>query len=94
MRFTSFKAVPLLLVLVLAFLQYHLWFESGGIIDMIRTKKELALQMKENDKLKKRNDDVMQEVHQLQTSKDAIESRARDELGMVKKDETYYQVVQ
>lgn len=83
----------LLLVLLLVFLQYHLWFESGGIIDMMRLKKELALQTQENDKLKKRNDTLLTQVQRMQKDKDAVESRARHELGMIKKGETFYQVV-
>lgn len=94
MRLARNKMTTLLLVAILVFLQYLLWFESGGVIDMLRTKKQLSLETQENDKLKKRNDQLQLEVQQLQTNSDAIESRARGELGMVKKGETYYQVVQ
>ena len=87
------KLWVMLLVLVLAFLQYRLWFESGGIIDMLRMKKQVALQQQQNDKLKKRNDKLIQQVQYLQANNEAVESRARGELGMIKKDETFYQVV-
>lgn len=75
------------------FLQYRLWFESGGIIDMLRLKKQLSIQVQENDKLKKRNDMLAQQVERLQKSQDTVEARARSELGMVKKGEKFYQVV-
>jgi cell division protein FtsB len=81
------------LVFALAFLQYRLWFESGGIIDMLRVKKQLASQLQMNDKLKKRNEKLTQQVQYLQASNEAVEARARGELGMIKKDETFYQVV-
>lgn len=93
MRFQPFKVMPVLLGLLLVFLQYHLWFESGGIIDMLRYKKQLALQNQENDKLKQRNEKLIKQVQYLQASNEAVESRARGELGMVKKGETFYQVV-
>lgn len=87
------KLGTVILVGVLVFLQYHLWFESGGILDMLRVKKQLAMQLQINDKLKKRNEKLTQQVQYLQTSNDAVEGRARGELGMIKKDETFYQVV-
>ena len=93
MAFLRTKFVPMLLLILLIFLQYRLWFETGGIIDMLRVKKQLAQQVSMNDKLKKRNEKLSRQVQYLQASNDAVESRARNELGMIKKDETYYQVV-
>lgn len=81
------------LVCTLIFLQYRLWFESGGIRDMVQLKKALAVQYAENDKLKQRNEELLSQIKDLQTSQDATESRARNELGMIKKGETFYQVV-
>lgn len=82
-----------LLLGALIFLQYRLWFQAGGISDMMKLKQSLELQTVENDKLKKRNDELMFQIERLQNSKDAAESRARNELGMIKKDETFYQIV-
>lgn len=89
----SRKILPILLVLLLVFLQYRLWLEPGGVLDMMRLKKEVALENQENDKLKKRNEALALQVQHLQKDKDAVEYRARHELGMIKKDETFYQVV-
>lgn len=85
--------LALLLLALLGFLQYRLWFETGGIIDMLRLKKQLALQIAQDEKLKKRNERLVQQIQYLQANKDAVESRARGELGMIKKDETFYQVI-
>lgn len=85
--------VTIALAVLLVFLQYRLWFESGGIRDMMRVKKMLAMQSAENDKLKKRNDALLTQIQGVQHSNDAAEARARTELGMVKKGETFYQVV-
>lgn len=83
----------IILLGVLFFLQYRLWFENGGIRDMLKLKAALARQAEENDKLKKRNEDLLFQIQRLQNSKDAAESRARNELGMIKQDETFYQIV-
>lgn len=88
------KVMPILLVLLLLFLQYRLWFEPGGIRDMMRLKNQVAKQVQENDKLKKRNDALLVQIQTMRKDKTAVESRARHELGMIKKGETFYQVVQ
>lgn len=85
--------IAIVLFLVLAYLQYRLWFEPGGIKDMKVLKDSLALQTKENDKLKKRNEELLFQIQRIQHSEDAAESRARNELGMIKKNETFYQIV-
>lgn len=90
---STLKLLPILLAILLIFLQYRLWFEAGGIMDMVHLKKDVALQKQENDKLKKRNEQVMMEVEHLQKDKSAVEARARTELGMVKKGEVFYQVI-
>lgn len=82
-----------ILFLALIFLQYRLWFDQGGIRDIFHLKQALKQQVQENAKLKKRNDELIFQIQRLQNSGDAVESRARNELGMVKKDETFYQVI-
>lgn len=93
MRLRRSQILPIVLILLLGFLQYRLWFESGGIIDMLRLKKQFIQQTQENDKIKKRNETLIRQVQYLQANKDAVESRARQELGMIKQDETFYQIV-
>jgi cell division protein FtsB len=90
LRLYGFAAV---LLVALLFLQYRLWFESNGIYDMVRLKKVLAMQTQENDKLKKHNEELLFQIQRLQHSQEASESRARNELGMIKKDEKFYQIV-
>lgn len=93
MHMPRLKVLPLLLVLLLIFLQYRLWIEPSGIPDMVQLKKEVALQQAENEKLKKRNELLLLQVKHLHKDKDAVESRARRELGMIKKGEIFYQIV-
>src|SRR3989344_4286520 len=94
MRMDKITFLSLILVLFLLLFQYRLWFESGGLIEVFRLKKQLALQIKENDKLKQRNEVLRKQVEYLQTNDNAVESRARQELGMIKTGETFYHVVQ
>lgn len=93
MRVYRFQALPVILLALLGFLQYRLWFEPGGFIDMLRIKKQLAIEVAQNEKLKQRNDKLVLQLQYLQASNDAVESRARSELGMIKQGETFYQVV-
>lgn len=88
-----FSIIAVILLFALVFLQYRLWFESGGIGDTAKLKVALAKQEKLNEKLKKQNDELLFQIQRLQVSQDATESRARSELGMVKKGETFYQII-
>ncbi len=81
------------LVLLLAVLQYKLWYESGGIAEVWRLKQAIAKQEQENKQLQQHNTAVAAEVNDLKQGQAAIEERARAELGMVKKGETFYQVI-
>lgn len=85
--------IAITLLALLLFLQYRLWFQSGGIADLWRLKKNLALQTEEILLLKKRNEALVFQIERLKHSQDATESRARSELGMIKKDEEFYQLV-
>jgi cell division protein FtsB len=93
MEFRRFNFLPIILLILLIFLQYRLWFEADGIFDMLHLRKQLTHEQLQNEKLKKRNQTLLLQVQHLQQNQDAIESRARQELGMIKKDETFYQVV-
>ncbi len=93
MEFRRFYIFPIILLIMLACLQYRLWFEAGGIFDMLHLKKRLVAETTQNDILKKRNQALLLEVQHLQKNQDAVEMRARQELGMIKKGETFYQVV-
>jgi cell division protein FtsB len=81
------------LLVALLLLQYRLWFRADGMRDIWRLKGAIAQQTAENEKFKKRNDELLFQIQRLQHSADATESRARNELGMVKKGETFYQIV-
>ena len=81
-----------LAVLVLA-LQYPLWLGKGGWTRVWELERNLAQQRETNAKLKGRNDALDAEVRDLKQGTGAIEERARLELGMIRGDEVFYQVV-
>ena len=86
--------VPLLLLLLLVLLQYQLWFGVGNVPSAMRLKSQAEAQATENAGLSKRNAALAAEVADLKQGQAAIEERARAELGMVKKGESFYQIVQ
>mgnify|MGYP001822893334 FL=1 len=84
----------LLLVLLLLYLQYQLWIGDGSLQEVWELHKEVELQRQENIELRERNAALEAEVTDLQQGLDAIEEHAREDLGMVKEGETFYQVVE
>lgn len=82
-----------LIIAALLMLQYRLWFQADGMREMLVMKKNLRAQVKLNEQLKLQNETLLFQIKRLQSSQDAAESRARNELGMIKKGETFYQVV-
>ena len=87
------KILASFLVVLVVALQYPLWFGKGGWMRVWELERNLALQHEHNTRLKARNDALDAEVRDLKEGYDALEERARLELGMVKRDETFYQLV-
>ena len=83
----------LLLVLLLASLQYKLWLGSGGQREVEALRAQVVKQEAENLGLRQRNEALAAEVEDLKSGEAAIEERARSELGMVKPGEVFYRVV-
>ena len=82
----------LLLVIVLG-LQYRLWLSGDGVRELARLSDAVERQKAENDELKARNQQMVAEVADLKAGMAAIEERARSELGMIGRNETFFQVV-
>ncbi len=87
------KALAALLAGLAFALQYPLWFGKGGWLKVRELDRQLAEQRAGNDRLRARNDALDAEVRDLKQGLEAIEERARMELGMIRKDEVFYQVV-
>jgi cell division protein FtsB len=86
--------VALVLLVLLIALQVHLWTGQGGLRDVWRLEQRVAEQKAENALLKKRNETLSAEVEDLKHGDEAVEERARSELGLLKPGETFYQVVE
>lgn len=87
----KYLAAGLLILLVL--LQYRLWFGDGSVREVSRLESEITAQQQRNARLRERNRTLAAEVQDLKKGTTAIEERARTDLGMVGKNETFYQVV-
>jgi cell division protein FtsB len=87
------KAILAVLTILFVLLQFKLWFGDGSIKDGWRLQDAIVAQSAENSQLKERNQALIAEVDDLKQGLEAIEERARSELGMIKKGETFYQVV-
>lgn len=81
------------LLVLLLLMQYEFWFSDGGMKTVWQLEKSIAKQQKINDALDKHNQVLIAEIKDLQSGNAAIEARARNDLGMVKKGEVFYQVV-
>ena len=77
--------------LILA-LQYPMWLGKGGWLQVREYDRALAEQREQNAKLKLRNEALDADVRDLKTGSEAIEERARSDLGMIRQDEVFFQL--
>jgi cell division protein FtsB len=88
------KWIATILFGLLLILQYTLWFGNGGLLRLWQLNAVVERQKLENKQLLERNRALEAEVIDLKQGMEAIEERARSDLGMTKKDETFFQVVE
>lgn len=88
------KVAAVILAALLALLQYRLWVGEGSLAEVSHLKQAIKAQEQENKVLEERNRALDGEVSDLKQGLDAIEERARSELGMIRKDETFFQIVE
>jgi cell division protein FtsB len=84
----------LLLLVLLGFLQYRLWVGDGGLAELHTLRSQIAEHEAELKRLQARNSALAAEVQNLKTGLDAIEERARNELGMIRRGEVFLQVIE
>jgi cell division protein FtsB len=87
------RIVTVILFIVLILLQFKLWLGEGGYTEVKRLETRVDVQRQQNDELLQRNAELQAEVEDLRDRLDAVEERARNELGLIKPDEKFYQVV-
>ena len=88
------RILAIILGLLFLVLQYDLWLSDGSLATIWRLQQEIIAQESVNKIISERNEALVAEVKDLKKGGDAIEERARNELGMIKKGETYIQVVE
>ncbi|KKO48666.1 cell division protein FtsB [Arsukibacterium sp. MJ3] len=82
------------LLILFCLLQYRLWFGQFSVTDYLQRLDEIATQRASNQELQKRNRLLIADVTDLQQGLDAIEERARNELGLIGEDEVFFRMVQ
>jgi len=82
-----------ILAALLVLMQYPLWLGEGGWLAVRQGNKNVKTQQTLNQRLRERNETLLAEVSDLKQGREAIEERARSELGMIAPDETFIRVL-
>jgi len=88
------RQLALVLATLLLLIQYPLWFGKGSWFRVRQVEEQIEAQREVNRRLQERNAALEAEVRDLKVGLDAIEERARSELGMIKRDEIFFQIVE
>lgn len=91
---TKMKATIFALIALLLFLQYKLWFSGDSVFTALQLQQQIGVQQTHNQELQARNRALAMEIADLKQESEAIEERARIDLGMVKEDEIFYRVIE
>ena len=87
------KLFLMVFVVMLILLQYAFWGGKQNVIDLYHLNRQVDDVRNENHEFRNRNDQLHEDVIDIKSQLDAIESQARFDLGMIKPGETYYQIV-
>ena len=87
------RLIALILLVFLLLLQHRLWFGKNSVPDYLALKDEVARQQQDNEKLHQRNKLLYADTDDLKSGVEAIEERARNELGMIKEGETFFRII-
>jgi len=86
------RVLAAVFVVLIAALQYPMWLGKGGWLRVRDLDRKLAAQQADNARLKARNEALEADVRDLKTGTEAVEERARAELGMIRGDEIFFQL--
>jgi cell division protein FtsB len=86
--------ILLILVVLLGWLQYRLWVGQGSLQELHQLNQAVDRQSTGIVDLQARNQDLRAEVDDLREGRDPVEERARSDLGMIRKKETFFLVVE
>ena len=82
------------LIIALLVLQYRLWVGEGSIAHRVELSRMIEQQRTENELLRERNRLLALEVEALKQGTEGIEERAREDLGLIKEDETFFMIIE
>jgi cell division protein FtsB len=88
------RLLSIVLAALIVLLQYPLWLGKGGWLRVWEIERQVKAQKESNAGLRVRNDALDAEVRDLKQGYDAIEERARYELGMIRQDEIFFQIME
>jgi cell division protein FtsB len=87
------RLMTAILLIFLLLLQYRLWFGKNSVPDYFALESEVSRQTVNNQKLQQRNKLLYADTDDLKSGIEAIEERARNELGMIKQGETFFRII-
>ena len=87
------KYLTFIFVILILALQYPLWLGKGGWLNVISLHKQIDQQLKVNEQIKSENDILLAVVQDLKNGTDVIEGKARFDLGLIKKNETFFLII-
>ncbi len=87
------RVITVTLFIFFIMLQYRLWFGKNSVPDYLALKADMVRQQADNEKLNQRNKVLYADIDDLKSGVEAIEERARNELGMIKSGETFFRLI-
>jgi len=88
------KIIIAIIILLIIHFQYRIWVGDGSVAEIEAYQQRLDVLKKQAEEKKERNEALYAEVLDLRKGQEAIEERARYELGMIKEDETFFHVLE
>ncbi len=88
------KIIIAVIILLIIHFQYRIWIGDGSVAQIDAYQQRLDVLKKQAEEKRQRNEALYAEVLDLRKGQEAIEERARDELGMIKEDETFFHVLE
>ncbi len=87
------RLLKVFLLVLLVALQYRLWFGKNSLPEYWHLQDDVARQEQTNQKLRQRNQVLIADIEDLREGEVALEERARNELGLIKQDETFFRLI-
>ena len=94
LHFNTMRIFLAIIALLIALLQYRLWYGDGGIKEIQAYQLRLDDLKEEVEEKRERNEALYAEVEDLRKGQESLEERARDDLGMMREGETFFQVLE